>query len=139
MAVDQPDKLQAVQDSVRLMVGSIANDVTSDGPVAWLTYFEQTPGFFMASDGKLQFSNNDSATNFIRNTLVKSVSKIGLQWNNIRIEPLSTTLASIAAGFHENITVNPGNTISIDGYFTAIAEQTPKGWKLHNAHWSMIK
>ena len=81
-----------VRDSVQIMAESIAKDVSREGPVAWLRYFENTPGFFMASEGRLVFPNNDSATNFIKNTLVKSISKIELHWNNIRIDPLTFNL-----------------------------------------------
>ena len=125
-----------VRDSVQIMAESIAKDVSREGPAAWIRYFENTPDFFMASEGRLVFPNNDSATNFIRNTLVKSISKIELHWNSIRIDPLSTKLAGISAGFHEDITDNTGKKISEDGYFTGIAEQTSQGWKLRNAHWS---
>jgi hypothetical protein len=127
-----------VRDSVRVMAESIANDVSREGPLAWLRYFENAPDFFMASEGRLVFPNNDSATNFIKNTLVKSISKIELHWNNIRIDPLTTRLAGISADFHEDITDYKGRKIAEDGYFTGIAEQTFQGWKLRNAHWSVI-
>lgn len=92
----------------------------------------------MASEGQLVFPNNDSAKNFIKNTLVKSISKIELHWNNIRVDPLTTRLAGIAANFHEDITDYEGKKITEDGYFTGIAHQTPQGWQLRNAHWSVI-
>jgi SnoaL-like domain len=127
-----------VQDSVRLMAESIAKDVSHDGPVAWLRYFESTPDFFMASDGQLVFPNIDTATGFINNILVKSISKIELHWSNIRVDPLTAELASISAIFHEDIKDAAGKTTPGDGYFTGIAHQTSQGWKLHNAHWSSI-
>lgn len=127
-----------VRDSVQIMAGSIAKDVSREGPVAWLRYFENTPGFFMASEGRLVFPNYDSATNFTKNTLVKSMSKIELHWNNIHIDPLTTTLAGMSAAYHEDITYYDGRKIPYDGYFTGIAEQTSDGWKLRNAHWSTI-
>jgi hypothetical protein len=120
------------------MIESIAKDVSHDGPIAWLQYFENTPNFFMAADGRLAFSNNDSAAQFIKNSLVKSVSKIELHWNNIRIDPLSGKLAGIGAEYHEDITYDTGKRLPYDGYFTALAEQTPQGWKLRNAHWSLL-
>ena len=129
------NQFAAVRDSVQKMAGSIAKDIACEGPVAWLRYFENTPEFFMASEGQLVFPNNDSAKNFIKNTLVKSISKIELHWNNIRVDPLTTRLAGISANFHEDITDYEGKKIAEDGYFTGIAHQTPQGWQLRNAHW----
>jgi hypothetical protein len=91
----------------------------------------------MASEGQLVFPNNDSATNIIKNTLIKSISKIELRWNNIHIDPLTSRLAGISATFHEDIPDYAGKKITEDGYFTGIAEQTSLGWKLRNAHWSI--
>jgi len=125
-----------VRDSVQLMAASIAHSVSQNGPAAWLQYFENTPGFSMASDGQLVFPGIDTAAHFINNILVKSMYKINLRWSNIRVDPLTTQLASISAGFHEDITDSTGKTIPQDGYFTGIAHKTPQGWKLFNAHWS---
>jgi hypothetical protein len=51
---------------------------------------------------------------------------------------LTGKIASIAAIYHEDITDTAGKMSPSDGYFTSIAEQTAKGWKLLSAHWSMI-
>src|ERR1035437_8880150 len=134
----KPKQASDIQDSVRQMAESIAKNVSHEGPTAWLRYFENTPAFFMASEGQLVFPNNDSAKNFINNILVKSISKIELHWSNIRIDPFTSKLAGIAAIFHEDITDSAGSKLPHDGYFTGIAHQTSQGWKLHNAHWSII-
>jgi hypothetical protein len=131
-----PKQAAGISDSVQLMAISIARDVSHNGPAAWLKYFEDTQGFFMASDGQLVFPGIDTAKNFINNILVKKISKIDLRWNSIRVDPLTTRLASIAANFQEDITDSDGKMIHQDGYFTGIAHQTPEGWKLYNAHWS---
>jgi hypothetical protein len=125
-----------VQDSVKLMFESVAKNVSREGPMTWLRYFENTPDFFMASDGQLVFPNIDTATNLINNVVVKSMPKIELRWSNIRIDPLADKLASISAIYHEDITDPTGKMTPHDGYFTGIAHQTTQGWKLHNAHWS---
>ena len=137
---DSPDapQISTVSDSVRVMMESIAASVSQQGPVAWLHYFEDTANFFMASEGRLVFPNNDSARNFINNTLVKTISKIELQWHDTRIEPLTANFAQIAASFHEDITDATAKKMPADGYFTALAHQTSAGWKLMNAHWSVI-
>jgi SnoaL-like domain len=131
-------QISTVRDSVGMMMESIAAGVSQQGPVAWLHYFEDTANFFMASEGRLVFANNDSARNFINHTLVKAISKIELQWHDIRIEPLTADYAQIAATFHEDITDATGKKIPADGYFTGLAHQVSAGWKLSNAHWSVI-
>jgi hypothetical protein len=127
-----------VKDSVQLMADSIAKNISREGPVAWLKYFENTPDFFMASDGQLVFPNIDTAKNFINNILIRVMPKIELRWTDIRVDPLTTSLAGISAVYHEDITDPAGKTTAHDGYFTGIACQTPQGWKLHNAHWSSL-
>jgi hypothetical protein len=129
-------QMAGVKTSVQQMAASIARDVSHDGPVAWLQYFENTNGFLMASDGQLVFQDIDAAKNFINNNLVKNIHKIDLRWNNIRVDPLTLQIASIAADFHEDIIDAEEKMISQDGYFSGIAHQTPQGWKLYNAHWS---
>ncbi len=130
-------QLSEVKDSVMAMTKAIARDVSHDGPVVWLQYFENIPDFYMTSGGRMAFSNIDSITNFLNNTFIKKVSKIDLQWNNIRVDPLSDVLADIGADYQESITDREGKTASSDGYFTALAEKTTKGWKLRNLNWSI--
>jgi len=132
-------QVTAVQDSVHKVMELIAVDVSTKGPIAWAKYFEDVPGFFMVSDGKMELPSGDSAQRFIKNTLIKNISGIQLKWSNIRIEPYTYTLAGIGANFHEDITDFSGKTISEDGYFTGIAEQVAQGWQLRNAHWSSLR
>lgn len=125
-----------VKLNVLRLADSIAAGVSHDGPIAWIRYFENSPEFFMASGGQLVFPDNDSANRFIRNSLVKIMPDIKLKWNDIRIDPLTLNLAGISAEFHEDFRDAAGNLSSEDGYFTAVAHKTEKGWKLRNAHWS---
>jgi hypothetical protein len=127
-----------VEDSVHQMLASIAKAISHEGPIAWLEYFENSPDFFMAADGQLAFANNDSATNFLKNTYAKSIYKIELSWNHVRIDPFSSQVAGVAAVFHEDITDTAGRKSPSDGYFTGIAHQTAQGWQLRNAHWSIV-
>ena len=127
-----------VMDSVQLMVDSIAKAISHDGPIAWIRYFENSPDFYMASEGQLAFTNNDSLANFLKTTYTKSVSKIELSWNHVRIDPFTSKIAAVAAIFHEDITDFAGRKTPSDGYFTGIAHQTSQGWQLQNAHWSII-
>jgi hypothetical protein len=140
---DEPGKLSAfqvkeVQDSVSQMAERIARDVSRKGPVAWLDYFEDTPNFFMASEGNLVFPDHDSASNFIKKFLVTYISDIQLRWSATRIDPLTRKLANMAAHFQEKIRFSSGKQTEEEGYFTAVAERSSKGWQLRNAHWSIV-
>jgi hypothetical protein len=126
-----------VKDSVTNMTTNIAADISKNGPRAWLNYFENTPDFFMANEGQLVFQDHQSAKTFILNTLVKNIRQIKLRWAHIRIDPLTSRLASIAADFHEDQTNASGKSLAIDGYFTGIAHYDGDCWKLRNAHWSI--
>jgi hypothetical protein len=128
-----------VKDSVQKMIDLVAKDISADGPIAWLKHFENTPDFFMASDGQLIFPNNDSVASFIKNTLVNQIRKIELKWSKVRIDPLTEKFANVAATWQEEMTDFTGNRTSQGGYFTGIAEKTSNGWQLRNAHWSTIK
>ena len=132
-----PNESATVKDNVTALTANISKNITNKGPVAWLNYFEDSPSFFMASDGQLAFNNYQSARAFIRNKLVKLYPHIKLQWNNVRIDPISQSLASIGADFHEELTDANGKTQTADGYFTSLAHYTENGWKLRSVHWSV--
>ena len=126
------------RDSVQVMMHSIVKDLSQKGPIAWLSYFEDTPEFFMVSNGGLEFPNIDTAKYFINHTLVKIIAGIELRWGNIRIDVLTNEWASVSALYHEDIRDSSCKTMPYDGYFTAIAHRTSEGWKLRNLHWSSI-
>jgi len=128
---------QAVKDSVLQLADLTAKDISARGPIAWLDHFEDSPDFFMASDGILAFKNYQTADTFIKDTLVKAISKINLRWSAIRIDPLSPEIATMAASFHEDISYQSGKITPYDGYFTGTAHETEKRWKFRNAHWSL--
>ena len=131
-------QISAIQDSVRILADSIAKNVSRDGSVAWLHYFENSTDFFMVSDGQLVFPDIDSARNFVNNTLVKTYRNIELHLSNVRIVPVSKDYAILAGNFHEDITYSDGKKLPTEGYLTATAHLTSEGWKLQNAHWSSI-
>jgi len=126
-----------VKDSVSRMAANIAADISKTGPRAWLNYFEDNPDFFMANEGQLVFKDYPSAKAFILNTLVKNISSIKLHWDQIRIDPFTPRLASLAADFHEDQVTSGGQKLSYDGYFTGIAHYDGNRWKLRNVHWSI--
>ena len=126
-----------VKTEVKQFADSIAVNVSKNGPIAWLKYFNDSPEFFMASDGQLVFRDHAAAQQFITGTLVKTINKINLRWNNVRIDALTPGLAVIGAGFHEDLTDNQGKTTPYNGYFTGVAQKGDKGWQLRDAHWSL--
>jgi ketosteroid isomerase-like protein len=127
----------AIRDSVSQMTANIARDISAKGPAAWLDYFDDTPDFFMASNGQLVFKDYTAARAFIQNSLVRVISKINLRWHQVRIDAFSPDVAAVGADFHEDLTDIKGQTTAVDGYFTATAHHTANGWKLRNAHWSL--
>ncbi len=126
-----------IKADVQQFADSIASGVTHDGPIAWLKYFNDSPDFFMISDGQMVFPDHNAADKFIKTTLVKTIMRINLKWSDTRIDPLAPDMALIASGFHEDLTDSKGIITKFDGYFTAVAQKTTKGWLLRNAHWSI--
>jgi ketosteroid isomerase-like protein len=125
-----------IDPAIRQMAAAIARDVSKDGPLAWLRYFDQDR-FLMAVDGKLQFDGIASAKAFMEQ-FAKGVSRLQLTWTDVRVEVLGARSASLAASYRETITDTAGHSMEPSGYFTGVAVKTPAGWKLRIAHWSSI-
>jgi hypothetical protein len=125
-----------IRREVTAYADTIALDLQREGPRAWLRHFERTPAFFMASDGRLQFPDNDSADVFVED-LAGRIRSMDLQWGELRVDPLTPSLAVLATPFHEVVTDTAGTALRFDGYFTAVAEREGAGWKLRNLHWSL--
>jgi len=126
-----------VTDSSNSLMNHIARDISAKGPIAWVNYFEDAPGFFMASGGQLAFKDHRSAVSFVKNTLVKTMPQIKLSWQNVKIDPITEDYSAIGADFHEDITLANGTTMPFEGYFTAVAHFDGISWKLRNLHWSI--
>ena len=127
----------AVRNGVSAFAVAVAEGVTRDGPAAWRTFFSDTPDFFLAANGQLVFSSADAATRGI-DELTKIVSKIELRWREpMRIQPISATLAVVAAPYHEVRVDSAGRRVEEDGYFTGLAQLEAEGWRFRNAHWSV--
>jgi len=126
-----------VKADVLKLADSTAKAISTKGPIAWLDYFEDSPGFFMASGGSLALQDYHTADSFIKGKLVKVMPKITLKWSGIRVDPLTPQIAVMGAGFHEDVTDPTGKITPYDGYFTATVHDTEKGWKFRNEHWSM--
>jgi len=129
----------AIRQAVQKLADSTIRKLSAKGPAAWLNYFENSPDFFMASDGAIAFPNYKTAETFVDGTLTKQFKSIHLKFNDIRITPLSAQYATIGASFHEDLIDLSGKSMPFDGYFTATAHQTANGWKYLNMHWSVKK
>lgn len=120
------------------MTLAISDGLATKGPITWLNYFEDSPDFFMISDGQLKFSGYQSASAFIKDTLIKAVKTINLTWQNMRLDIISAETAQLTSSFHEDIFTSDGTKIPVDGYFTGMVHLSATGgWKLKNACWSI--
>lgn len=135
--VDRASTTESQKQGITAMTDSIANDLRANGPSAWLRYFEQTPGFFMASDGSMAFPSNDSAAKAVRG-IAMVLKRADLKWGALRIDSLSPGMAQLAAPFDETLIGSAGKETRISGYFTGLAQRGDAGWKLRNAHWSIV-
>jgi hypothetical protein len=91
----------------------------------------------MASNGQLVFESGEAAQQGI-GALEWSIEHITLQWGqNLHVDPLSDTLAQVGVPFHETLVEKTGKRVSVDGYFTGLAEHNDAGWQFRIAHWSV--
>jgi len=133
-----PERAAAIQQEVRAYAGTIAHDVTTEGPSAWSKHFANSPAFFMASEGKLAFADSASANAAIQQ-LAQSIKQIQLTWgDDLRVDPLTPQFAVIGASYHETRVETSGKRIDESGFFTATAENTNGRWQLRDAHWSVL-
>lgn len=127
----------AVTRAVQEFMAAVARDISAQGPHAWLKYFSQERAFFMASNGQLVFESGEAAEQGIR-ALEQTIEHISLQWGqNLHVDPLNDSLAQVGVPFHETLLEKTGKQISVDGYFTGLAERNSIGWHFRNAHWSV--
>jgi hypothetical protein len=126
-----------VKDSVAQLAANISMQLSSKGPAAWMNYFENDPGFFMASNGMLAFKDYATAKTFTLDTVAKNFKKISLNWKNLKVDPLTATYASFGADFHEDIVPANGKALTADGYFTGTAHFDGARWRLRNMNWAM--
>jgi hypothetical protein len=125
-------------DSVRGFATSVAAGVSARGPAAWRELFVPGPAFFMASEGRLQFPDGDSAARAI-DRLAHLITRIELSWGEpVRVDPLAPGLAVLAMPYREVRTDSAGHHVDESGFFTGVVEHDPAGWRFRNAHWSVV-
>jgi hypothetical protein len=132
-----PERAAAVENDVRSYVAQVAHDVGREGPAAWRQHFSDSPAFFMASEGRLQFPDSASATAAIQE-LARTIKHIELQWGDLRVDPLASDLAIVGAPYREIREDNAGNHVDERGYFTGTVEYRNGRWTFRNAHWSVV-
>ena len=132
-----PARAVAVEDDVRAFMRAVAHDVTQDGPTAWRKHFSDSPSFFMASEGRLVFPNSAAATAGIQ-AFAHTIKQIELRWgDDLRVDPLTTNLAIVAATWHEVQVSTEGKRVEETGFFTGCVEFRDGRWQFRDAHWSV--
>ena len=130
-------KKAAVEQDVRRFASTVARDVTQKGPAAWQKHFADGPSFFMASEGRLQFPNRQSAAHGI-DDLTHTIQHIELIWGgDLRVDPLTADFAVVASSWHEVVRDKQGHQATESGFFTGLAERRNSQWQFRNTHWSV--
>jgi len=131
-----PMSAQEVERSARAFMQTVSHDVTQQGPTAWRKFFSHGPRFFMASGGHLVFPDYPSADKAINN-LAATIKHIDLTWgSDVRVDPLSPTLAVVATPWHEVRTMASGR-VDDSGFFTGTVEYMDGRWQFRDVHWSV--
>jgi hypothetical protein len=126
------------EEDVKAFAQDVARDVSTEGPSAWRKHFADTPAFFMAVNGRMAFPNTAAATTGIQG-VSKEITQIELKWgDDLRVDPLTSDLAVVAAPYHEVQMHAAGNTVIDNGFFTAVAEKRDGHWQFRDAHWSSV-
>lgn len=126
-----------VEQEVREFAAAVSRDITQQGPAAWEKHFEDSPAFFMASEGKLVFPNRQAARQAI-GELTHAIQHIELTWgDDLRVDPLTSEFAVVASSWHEVQSDKEGHQTTENGFFTGVAERHNGQWQFRNAHWSV--
>ena len=129
----------AVDVDVRAFASDVARDITKEGPAAWRRHFSESPAFFMAADGTLQFPDSAAATAGIQ-ALTRTIQHIELTWGkDLRVDPLARDLALIATPYYETIETAYGSRVESTGFFTGVVQFQDGHWLFRNAHWSSAR
>lgn len=131
------EKRAAVETSVREFMNQVAHELTQNGPLTWQKEFQDSPSFFMASEGQLAFGNGQAAMQGIQG-LPKIIKKIELQWSDVRVDVLAADLAVVGASWQEVREDPEGHSLTQKGYFTGVVQQQHGRWQFRDAHWSVI-
>jgi hypothetical protein len=118
---------------------AVADDVTQEGALAWLKFFNTGPEFFMAVNGQLAFPNAAAAREGTQN-FARTINRIELTWgDDLRVDPLTAELAVVAASWREAQVDQAAHRTEEAGYFTGLVEYRDARWRFRDAHWSAPK
>ncbi|HEX8765585.1 MAG TPA: hypothetical protein VF740_10510, partial [Candidatus Acidoferrum sp.] len=79
----------AAEQEVRQFAVTVSRDVTEKGPAAWDKHLEDSPAFFMASEGKLIFPDRQAARTGI-SEFTHTIQHIELTWgDDLRVDALT--------------------------------------------------
>src|SRR6202047_3853546 len=91
-----PASAAAIDESARTFRHTVAHDVTQEGPLAWLKFFNTGPEFFMAVNGQLAFPNAAAAKEGTQN-FARTINRIDLTWgDDLRVRVSSSRVKSVA-------------------------------------------
>jgi hypothetical protein len=131
-----PASAAVIGESARSFMRTVADDVTQEGPLAWLKFFDTGPAFFMAVNGQLAFPNAAAAQEGTQK-FAQTINRIELIWgDDVRVDLLDAQLAVIAAPWREVLIDKAGHLIEQTGYFTALTECRDGRWRFRDIHWS---
>ena len=131
-----PASAAAIEESARTFMHTVAHDVTQEGPLAWLKFFNTGTEFFMAVNGQLAFPNAAAAKEGTQN-FARTINHIDLTWgDDLRVDALTAEFAVVAASWRENQVDKAGHRIEEAGYFTGLAEYRDGRWRFRDTHWS---
>jgi hypothetical protein len=131
-----PARAAAIDESARTFMHTVAFDVTKEGPLAWLKFFNTGPEFFMAVNGQLAFPNTAAAKEGTQN-FARTMNRIDLTWgDDLRVDPLTAELAVVATSWREIQVDKAGHRTEETGYFTGLAEYRDGRWRFRDIHWS---
>ena len=114
---------------------SIPPALAAEGPSAWLDFFEDSPSFFMASDGAMAFPDRTSAQAFL-DDFSHNVSAMSLEWIQPRFETLSAGVVVVIASYQEILTMKDGAVSSFGGTVSGVIRTHAGAWRLQHLHWS---
>jgi len=125
----------AALEGARALVTSIPAALAERGPSAWLDYFEDSPSFFMVSDGAIVFADLPAARDFLAGFAAR-VSALTLSWHEPRYENVGGGVVVVTAGFDETIRMTDGTESSFGGRMSGVVRRAGDGWRLQHLHWS---
>lgn len=114
---------------------SIPATLAVRGPEAWLTFFEETPAFFMASDGMTAFADRADAEAFLAE-FAPRVETLSLRWIEPRFEVLAPDVVAVVSAYDEEITMVDGTVSTFGGQVSGVLRRTAGAWRLQHLHWS---